>query len=153
REEVFQFWRNLENLPRVMKHLASVTAYGPRESHWVAEGPSGMRVEWDAEINNEIENELIAWRSLPGAEVDSAGSVRFKNAPGEGTDVLVHLHYNPPAGLVGAAVATLFGRDAQTEIEQDLLRLKRALEGSDSVSSGATGDNLRVEKGQEEIQA
>jgi uncharacterized membrane protein len=132
REIVFQFWRNFENLPRVMKHLISVRTQDSLRSHWVAEGPAGARVEWDAEIHNEIENELIAWRSLRGAEVDSAGSVQFKDAPGNrGTEVIVELQYNPPAGLIGASVAKLFGSDAETEIESDLFRLKQYLEAGE----------------------
>src|SRR2546423_15606848 len=83
RESVFQFWRQLENLPRFMRHLISVEPRDERRSHWVAQGPAGRKVEWDAEIINEIPNELIAWKSLPGSDVDSAGSVRFKDAPGE----------------------------------------------------------------------
>jgi uncharacterized membrane protein len=87
---------------------------------------------WEAQMHNDIENELIAWRSLPGADVDSAGSVRFKDAPGSrGTEVLVHLQYNPPTGLLGATVAKLFGGDAETEIESDLFRLKQFLEAGE----------------------
>jgi uncharacterized membrane protein len=132
RAVVYQFWRNFENLPRVMKHLISVDTQADPGSHWIAEGPGGARVEWDAEIHNDVENELIAWRSLPGSEVDSAGSVRFKDAPGNrGTEVLVVLQYNPPAGLIGASIAKLFGRDAETEIESDLFRLKQYLEAGE----------------------
>ena len=129
REQVFTFWRDLSNLPKVMHHLVSVTQNGEKSSHWVAEGPGGRRMEWDAEIINEIPNELLAWRSLPGSQVDSAGSVRFKDAPrGRGTEIRVELQYNPPGGFLGAAVAKLFGRDPQAEIEEDLYRLKQFLE-------------------------
>ncbi len=132
RSVIYQFWRKFENLPLVMKHLISVEPKSDLRSHWIAEGPAGARVEWDAEIHNDIENELIAWRSLPGSEVDSAGSVRFNDAPGNrGTEVIVELQYNPPAGLIGASIAKLFGRDAETEIESDLLRLKQYLEAGE----------------------
>ena len=130
REVVYRFWRNFENLPRFMKHLLAVTNQpDSRLSHWKAEGPAGATVEWMAEIHNDVENELIAWRSLPGSDVESAGSVRFKDAPGNrGTEVLVELTYDPPAGLVGASIAKLFGRDAETEVESDLFRLKEFFE-------------------------
>ena len=81
RREVYRFWRNLENLPRFMDHLEAVTVLDEKRSHWTAKGPAGSRVEWDADIHNEIPNELIAWRSLAGSEVDNAGSVHF--CPGE----------------------------------------------------------------------
>jgi uncharacterized membrane protein len=91
-----------------------------------------MKVEWDAEIYNEIPNKLIAWRSLEGADVISAGSVNFDEASGSrGTRVTVHLQYSPPGGKVGAAVARLFGRDAETEIHEDLRRFKQLIEAGE----------------------
>jgi uncharacterized membrane protein len=147
REEVFRFWRNLENLPRFMKHLKSVTALSPSRSHWVAEGPGGKTVEWDAEIINEVENQLIGWRSLGGSEVESAGSVHFKTAPGDrGTEIFVELQYNPPAGAVGAAIAKLFGRDGQSEIESDLLRLKQYLEAGEIASTEGQSKGPKISK-------
>lgn len=148
RERVFEFWRDLSNLPKVMHHLVSVTQDGEKFSHWVAEGPGGRQMEWDAEIINEIPDELLAWRSLPGSQVDSAGSVRFKDAPGgRGTELRVELQYNPPGGIVGATMAKLFGRDPQTEIEEDLYRLKQFLETGELATTwgqprGGTGTNF-----------
>jgi len=114
RDKVYQFWRQLENLPRFMRHLRSVEPAGGNRSHWVARGPAGMKVEWMAEIINEIPNELIGWRSLRGGDVDSAGSVRFSDAPGgRGTEIRVELQYNPPAGVIGAYVAKLFGKEPE----------------------------------------
>jgi len=128
-EEVYSFWRNLENLPRFMDHLQSVRVIDDKRSHWVAEAPVGSTVEWDAEIINEIPNEVIGWRSLPGADVDNAGSVRFEPAAkGPGTEVKVSLQYNPPAGSLGAAVARLFGEEPSKQIEDDLRRFKELME-------------------------
>jgi uncharacterized membrane protein len=127
-EELFRFWRNLENLPRVMKHLKSVTVTGNR-SHWVARGPMGASVEWDAEVINERPNELIAWRSLEGSEVDTAGSVHFAPAPGgRGTVARVNLKYDPPAGKLGAVVAKLFQEEPGAQIREDLRRFKALME-------------------------
>jgi len=125
--EIYSFWREFDNLPIVMSHLESVTVNGDR-SHWVAKGPAGITVEWDADIINERPNELIAWRSIPGGDVDTAGSVHFEPVPGRGTRVTVVLKYDPPAGKAGAAIAGFFRRDAQTEIENDLDRFKEAME-------------------------
>jgi uncharacterized membrane protein len=127
-EDLFRFWRNLGNLPRIMKHLRSVTTTAGNRSHWVAEAPLGISVEWDAEIINERPNEMIAWRSLEGSNVDSAGSVHFTRAPGGGTDVRVVLKYAPPAGRFGAAVASLFGESPEQQIEEDLRRFKQMME-------------------------
>jgi uncharacterized membrane protein len=129
RSEVYQFWRSLTNLPRFMKNVESVTMLDDNRSHWVAKAPAGRTVEWDAVVHNECEGELIAWRSLPGSDVDHAGSVWFKDAPGgRGTEVCVELQYNPPAGTLGAIVASLFGKEPGQEIQEDLHRLKELLE-------------------------
>jgi len=128
-EELYRFWRNLENLPQFMRHLESVDKITDTISHWRAKGPAGVTVEWDGEIYNEVPNKLIAWRSLEGADVVSAGSVNFDRAAGgQATRVTVHLQYSPPLGKIGAAVARLFGADAETEIHEDLHRFKQMIE-------------------------
>jgi uncharacterized membrane protein len=126
--DLFAYWRKLENLPSVMRHLVEVKETGHRTSHWVAEGPMG-NVEWDAEIITERTGEMIGWRSLEGSEVSTSGSVHFQAAPGNrGTEVRVILSYKPPAGRVGATLAWLMGRDPQTEIREDLRNFKRMME-------------------------
>jgi uncharacterized membrane protein len=128
-EELYAFWRQFENLPLFMDHLESVTNLGFNRWHWVAKGPLGARVEWDAEIYNEKPNEMIAWRSLEGSDITNAGSVHFEPAPGErGTQVKVVLNYNAPAGKFGALLAKLFGQEPGQIIEEDLRRLKQILE-------------------------
>ncbi len=130
--EVYLFWRELENLPQFMTHLESVTDLGNGRSHWVAKGPGGKRVEWDAEIINDVENQVIAWRSLPGSDVDTAGSVNFDTMrAGQNTQVTVNLQYAPPAGRVGGWVAMLAGREPSRMIREDLRRLKHLLEAGE----------------------
>jgi uncharacterized membrane protein len=131
-ETIYRFWRNFENLPRFMDHLESVTVIDERYSHWVAKGPLGKRVEWDAEIVNETPNQVIGWRSVEKADVDNAGSVNFEPAPGgRGTEVKVTLRYVPPAGAIGAAFAKLFGEEPSVQVEDDLNNLKRLLEAGE----------------------
>lgn len=130
--EVYRFWRNFENLPRFMDHLESVAVIDETRSHWVAKAPAGTRVEWDAVIHNEIEDELIAWRSLPGSDVGNAGSVHFTPLDdGNRTEVRVVLSYDPPAGKVGAALAKLLGEEPSKQIEDDLRRFKQVIEGAE----------------------
>lgn len=131
--EVYRYWRNLENLPRFMRHLESVKEIDNKHSHWVAKAPAGRSVEWKAEIINEIENKLIGWRSLEGADVDNAGSVHFKETEdGRGTEIRIALQYNPPGGTFGAIFARLFGEEPSQQIEEDLHRLKRMLESGET---------------------
>lgn len=126
--ELYRFWRNLENLPQFMNHLESVKVLDDKRSQWVAKAPLGQTVEWDAEIIDEKENQSIVWKSLEGAQVDNLGSVTFTDANGSGTNVKVTMKYTPPAGIVGAATATLFGKNAQQQLDEDLERFKRVIE-------------------------
>jgi uncharacterized membrane protein len=136
-DEVYAFWHNFANFPRFMAHVVSVTVSGNR-SHWVAKAPAGMTVEWDAAMVEDRENERIAWRSLPGSDVQHSGSVTFVRAPGaRGTEVRVELMYTPPAGTVGRAIAKLFGEEPEQQIRDDLRRFKQIAEtGEIPVSEG-----------------
>lgn len=131
REELFRIWRGFENLPRFMEHLESVTVEDVESgrSHWVAKGPLDRRVEWNAEIIEERENELLVWKSLPGSMVESMGRVEFVESPGDrGTIVRVSMEYNPPAGSLGAAFAKLFSREPGLQIKEDLRHFKQMME-------------------------
>jgi uncharacterized membrane protein len=132
REELYRFWRNFENLPRFMDHLISVKVTDPTHSHWIAMAPAGTSVEWDAEIINERENELIAWRSLDNADIGNAGSVHFTPAPdGKGTVVRVVLEYDPPAGYLGATIAKLFGQEPDQQVREELRHFKALMEAGE----------------------
>jgi uncharacterized membrane protein len=136
--EVYAYFRDLDNLPRFMAHLESVVETGST-SHWCARGPLGARVEWDAELIEDSPGERIAWRSLAGADVSNRGRVDFRAAPGgRGTEVIVELSYEPPAGAVGVAIAKLFGKEPAQEISADLRRLKQVLETGETIHSDAS---------------
>lgn len=134
-EELYRYWGDLRNLPGFMKNLDSVELTGEKRSHWVAKGPMGKKVEWDAEIVEDRPNDMIAWRSVEGA-VPNWGSVRFEPAPGgRGTVVRVEMQYSPPGGLVGATAAKLFGRAPEQEIEEDLRRFKQVMETGEIITT------------------
>ncbi|MDQ3282000.1 MAG: DUF2892 domain-containing protein [Acidobacteriota bacterium] len=143
-EELYSFWRNFTNLPRFMHNLESVEVHDDKRSRWVAKGPAGSKVEWEAEIINEVPNELIGWRSLEGSQIDNAGSVHFTRASGgRGTEVKVVLRYDPPAGVVGATLSKILGEDPALNVQEDLRRLKMLVETgelatTDGQPSGAT---------------
>ena len=129
-QDVYRFWRNLENLPKFMEHVQSVRQIDERRSHWTVKGPAGSEVEWTAQILTDRENSLISWESLPGAEVQNAGSVRFEPANnGLSTEVKVSLQYLPPAGVIGATVAKLFGEAPEQQLDEDLQRFKELIGG------------------------
>jgi len=130
--ELYQWWRQLENLPSFMTHLQSVTQTDARRSHWVAKAPAGRTVSWDAEIINDAPNELIGWRTLDGADLVSAGSVRFKPTGKDSqTEVHVRMQYAPPAGRIGAAIAWMLGGDPARAIREDLRRFKALMEAGE----------------------
>ena len=130
-EELYNYWHNFENLPRFMKHLKSVSSNG-RYSHWVANGPMGVPVEWDAELLDEKPGEYLVWRSLPGSAISNRGSVEFRRAPnGSGTEVTVSLMYRNPGGKVGQAFAKLFGREPEQTVREDLRRFKSLIEAGE----------------------
>jgi len=127
--EVYRFWRDFENLPRFMTYLEDVDTTTDGRSHWVARGPLGLRVEWDAEIVTDEPGKVIAWKSLDGSDVDTAGSVHFRNlGPGRGTEVRVNLKYDPPGGQLGTAVAKFFGKAPDQQVREDLERFKNIME-------------------------
>jgi uncharacterized membrane protein len=129
REEVYQFWRQLDNLPRFMTHLESVEVLGNGRSRWTARGPGGIKVSWDAETIEDSPNRSISWRSLPGSHLDNRGTVRFDRAPGNrGTELRVQLEYAPPGGRAGNILAKLIGQAPEQVIQEDLRRLKQLLE-------------------------
>ena len=142
-EELYQFWHDFENLPQFMPHLESVRVTGEGRSHWVAKGPAGRNVEWDAEITEDRPNELIAWRSLDGADVENSGSVQFQQATGNrGTIVKVEIEYDPPGGVLGATIAKLFGEEPGQQAQEALRCFKQVMEAGEIIlSDGTVWDN------------
>jgi uncharacterized membrane protein len=130
-DELYRFWRDFENLPDFMEYLVGVRVLDARRSHWVARAPAGRTVEWDAEIINDEPDELIAWRTLEGADVISAGSVHFKPTSKGETIVRVRMQYEPPAGKIGAAIAWMFGTEPSQSIREDLRRFKALMEAGE----------------------
>lgn len=130
--ELYRFWRNFENLPRFMKHIRSITVQDDRHSHWVANAPLGQTVEWDAEIVTDEPDHLIAWTSLDDSMIENSGFVRFQKTTGDrGTEVKVVMEYQPPGGVLAAAIAKLFGEEPEQQIGDELNRLKQLMEAGE----------------------
>jgi uncharacterized membrane protein len=135
-EEIYRFWRDFQNLPRFMKNLEEVQTTNDNRSHWVAKGPGGKKIQWDAEMIQDEPNRMISWRSLAGADVDNSGSVRFDPAPGgRGTIVRVEFHYMPPAGVLGATFAKIFGRAPEQQVHEDLHRFRQIIEAGEIITT------------------
>ena len=126
--EVFHFWRALENFPKFMDHVKEVRAISDNRYHWRVSGPIGTEMTWDADVSEVVANQRISWRSVIGSTVDNSGSVEFLPLEGNRTCIRVSLSYTPPAGLLGHAVATLFGANPRQQMLGDLERCRALLE-------------------------
>ncbi len=147
--ELYSFWRNFENLPKFMNHLETVKVIGEKTSHWKAKAPLGYSVEWDAELTSDVENEKIGWKSAEIADVPNSGTVEFRPTTNRGTEVRVTLTYEPPAGIIGALVAKLFGEEPSQQVGEDLRRFKRLMETGlivkvEGQSSGRAEDKAKT---------
>jgi uncharacterized membrane protein len=136
-QKVFHFLSNYQNLPQFMSHLREIRRAGNNTSHWTAAGPAGSTVEWDARIHRYEPNKLLAWKSLPGSTIRTAGILRLERLSGSATRVDLKLNYVPPAGALGHAVASLFGTDPKKAFDDDLNRLKSLLESGKIKGNGA----------------
>lgn len=141
RQDVYERWRRLENLPNFLAHVDHVRVQEPAMSHWRVSAPFGRTVEWDAEITEDIPGERIAWRSCGGAAIRNEGDIRFTPAPGDrGTEVHVTLRYWLPAGKFAEAAARYFGEEPHQQLDDDLRRFKQVVETGEVVrSEGAPG--------------
>jgi uncharacterized membrane protein len=135
-DDVFDFWMNFENFPRFMAHLKEVKKLGEGRYRWVAMGPAGLGVSWDAEVTQLIPNKVLAWRSEPGAAIKNAGVIRFDTNPDGSTRMDIRMSYNPPGGAIGHAVASLFGADPKRAMDEDLVRFQSILEQGKTTAHG-----------------
>lgn len=126
-ERVFAYWRDFRNFPRWMSHVREVRELGDGRYHWSVDGPAGVPVEWDSELTEVRQDRELAWRSVEGSTVDNGGRIRFER-DGDATRVHVELHYAPPGGALGHAVAKAFGTDPASEMDEDLAQLRSQVE-------------------------
>jgi uncharacterized membrane protein len=136
-QELYLFWRKLDQLSRILRHVESVEQIDGTHSHWVVRGPFGQQFEWDAEIIKDHEDELIAWRSLSGSTVPNAGSVRFADLGNGATRLNVAMEFDSPAGSLGLTFAQLLGASPQRELEEDLAAFKDFAQRELSPESGS----------------
>lgn len=148
RAELFAFWRDFSNLPRFMENLVSVEKLDDRRSRWVVKAPAGKTVEWIAAITEEKQDEFIAWASEDGADVPNSGRIDFHDAPdGRGTWVSATILYDPPAGIIGKVIATMFQREPAIQARRELRRFKQLMETGEVATAARTRRQLEEEQG------
>lgn len=126
--ELYEFWRNFENLPIFMRHLDSVVVVDEKASHWTAKAPLGQKATWDAEVTSDIPNERIGWKSLEGADIPNSGVVEFLPTRDRGTEIKVTMTYEAPGGKLGEWIAWALGEEPSIQIAEDLRRFKSLME-------------------------
>ncbi len=150
-ETAYQLWHNFENLPRFMRHLEAVKVQG-NQSEWTALGPGEKKLKWRAEITEDRPNQYIAWKSLPGADIENHGSVEFRaGTAGRGTVVKLKMAFVPPGGIFGSSIAFLSGKHPDFTMREDLRRFKAILEARETPtvkgqSHGPRGLHGKTEK-------
>lgn len=149
RAEIYKFFRDFKNLPQFMEDVERIDVKDDRHSHWTVRAPGETRVEWDAEVHGEQENERIAWRSVGEPDIHNSGVVEFRDAPGDrGTEVKVTLRYEPPFGRLGRGIAKLTGHEPEVQLRANLRRLKQIME-TGMAASTRTGGRTGAEMGQQ----
>ena len=133
--EVYQYWRNFENLPNFMHHLESVTPIAENRTHWKAKAPLGGSVEWDAELTSDVENQRLGWQSLEGADITNSGTVEFRPTRDRGTEIIVTLMYEAPGGKIGEWAAWALGEEPSLQVANDLRRFKSLMETGQIMST------------------
>ena len=146
RHELYAFWRNFENLPQFMEHLESVTVTSDGRSHWVTRAPIGKPISWDAEITEDVEDRVIAWRSLPDSVVENSGQVHFSDAAdGRGTMVRARIIYQAPGGKTAQEISRFFGESASQQLRDDLRRFKQVMEAGETPTTEGQPHGQRKE--------
>jgi len=136
RQELYEFWRDLRNLPSFMENVRSVTVSDNKRSHWVVEAPAGRLVEWDSILTRDTSGSLLEWESVEGASVRNTGRIEFSDSTnGRGTLVTATIVYDPPAGKLGSAIAKLFEKEPQIQVRRDLRRFKQLMEAGEIATS------------------
>jgi len=137
-QELYDFWRDFANLPRVMENIERITATDVRRSTWVVKAPAGRTVEWDAIVTEDQPGKLIAWQSVEGSEVRNSGRVEFHAVAGRGTVVRAVIAYDPPGGAIAQLIAKLFQREPAMQSRRDLRRFKQYMETGEISTSAWT---------------
>jgi uncharacterized membrane protein len=127
-DELYQLFANPENFPRIFEHVEDVRHSRDNLYHWKVVGPAGVSVSWEAMVTETAPNEKVAWSSVPGSGVRTAGWVKFQQNESGGTTLHIQFTYNPPAGVIGHTIASLFGADPKHALDDDMARLKTLFE-------------------------
>jgi uncharacterized membrane protein len=138
RQELYDFWRDFSNLPRVMENVAGIECADATRSTWTVKAPAGRTVSWDAVVTREEPGELIEWQSAEGSQVRNSGRIEFRDAGPRGTIVRATIAYDPPGGIIGDLIARLFQRAPALQAQRDLRRFKQYMETGEISTSART---------------
>lgn len=150
-QELYDFWRNPENLVQVMENIVSIEPLGADRSRWTVRAPAGNEVSWESVITKEVPGKEIYWQSAEGAEIENSGRIEFRDAGQRGTVVRAVIAYSPPGGTVGQLIARLFQREPRLQTRRDLHRLKQLMEAGE-IATSARNKRQREERNEEQYE-
>jgi uncharacterized membrane protein len=148
-QELYEFWRNPENLVQIMENIVSIEPIGPDRSRWTVKAPGGKEVSWESVITKDVPGEEIYWQSAEGADIDNSGRIEFREAGGRGTVVRAVIAYDSPGGKLGQMIAKLFQREPRIQTRRDLHRLKQLMEAGE-IATSARNQREREERNEEQ---
>ena len=149
-QELYEFWRNPENLVQVMENVLSIESLGPDRSRWTVKAPAGKEVSWEAVVTRDVPGEEIYWQSAQGAEIENSGRIEFRDAGQRGTVVRAVIAYDPPGGRVGQLIAKLFQREPRIQTRRDLHRFKQLMETGEIATGARNRRILQDQRGEEQ---
>lgn len=117
----WELWSDLEQLPRWMKWIESVTVLSdPKLSRWkLATG--GLKFSWQSRLLKVVPHQIIEWESVDG--LPNRGAVRFYDRDNSSVVKLTVAYAIP--GLLGRMMDNLFlGRVVESTIQADLDRFR-----------------------------
>jgi uncharacterized membrane protein len=121
-ELVWSLWADLEQMPRWMKWIDSVTVPkdNPEISLWKL-NTGGLEFTWKSRILKVVPNQIIQWESVDG--LPNQGAVRFYDRH-TSSIVKLSVAYAIP-GIIGKIMDNLFlGRAVESTIKADLERFR-----------------------------
>ena len=148
-QELYEFWRNPENLTQVMENVISIELLGPDRSRWTVKAPAGNEVSWESVITKEVPGQEIYWQSAEGADIANSGRITFQEAGERGTVVRAVIAYDPPGGAIGQLVAKLLQREPRIQTRRDLHRFKQLMETGE-IATGARNRREQRERNEEQ---
>lgn len=129
-EDLYTYWRNLNNLPGSLEHLMDVKQLDETTSTWKSKVLGHVfPVNWAAQIVKDEPGRLIGWKATNDPVWKHVGKVEFEPLEGgRQTKLKVVLSYHPPAGGFGLGIARLINPYFEGLLSKEIKNFKHHME-------------------------